>query len=99
MVFCNCGQDAIIVTSWTDLNPGRRFYSCPTMNPNCGRFIGCVDPPMCSRAVAIIPGLLRHRNQVDAELAKMREKNRLKNNIITGLLILLGFVFWMYVKG
>ncbi|KAF5791377.1 putative transcription factor GRF family [Helianthus annuus] len=38
MVLCNCGQDAIIVTSWTDLNPGRRFCSCPTMNPNCGRF-------------------------------------------------------------
>ncbi|KAJ0534890.1 putative transcription factor GRF family [Helianthus annuus] len=122
MVLCNCGQDAIIVTSWTDLNPGRRFCSCPTMVmytitdfnslglkkfdpfvflcriPTVEDFIGWVDPPMCSRAVAIILGLLRHRNQVDVELAKMREKNRLKNKIITVLLIVLGFVFWMYVK-
>ncbi|KAJ0534894.1 hypothetical protein HanIR_Chr09g0424801 [Helianthus annuus] len=53
---------------------------------------------MCSRAVAIIPGLLRHRNQVDAELAKMHEKNWLKNKITMVLLIVLGFVFWMYLK-
>ena len=26
---CSCGRIAVIRTSWTDDNPGRRFYSCP----------------------------------------------------------------------
>ncbi|KAF5777957.1 putative transcription factor GRF family [Helianthus annuus] len=25
---CSCGRIATIRTSWTDDNPGRRFYSC-----------------------------------------------------------------------
>ncbi|KAJ0835646.1 hypothetical protein HanRHA438_Chr16g0757751 [Helianthus annuus] len=47
------------------------------MNPNCRRFLGWVPPPppTCNRAVSIIPGFLRHRNQVEVELTKMREKN------------------------
>lgn len=29
MVNCSCGRRAVIRTSWTNINPGRRFYSCP----------------------------------------------------------------------
>ncbi|GJX81898.1 zinc finger, GRF-type containing protein [Tanacetum coccineum] len=34
MVCCACGLEAVIRTSWTNQNPGRRFYGCPTLNPN-----------------------------------------------------------------
>ncbi|GJS67215.1 zinc finger, GRF-type containing protein [Tanacetum coccineum] len=27
---CACGLEAVIRTSWTNRNPGRRFYGCPT---------------------------------------------------------------------
>lgn len=29
MNLCRCGLPAKIVTSWTDNNPGRRFFGCP----------------------------------------------------------------------
>ncbi|MFS7988392.1 hypothetical protein Hanom_Chr11g01034321 [Helianthus anomalus] len=47
---------------------------------------------MCPRAIAIIPGLLRYRNQMELEVAQLQEKNRLKNKIILVLLMILGFV-------
>ncbi|KAL8241209.1 hypothetical protein R6Q59_014564, partial [Mikania micrantha] len=29
MVVCHCGRLATMKTSWTNNNPGRRFYTCP----------------------------------------------------------------------
>ncbi|KAL4564580.1 hypothetical protein LXL04_028644 [Taraxacum kok-saghyz] len=29
MVVCFCVRNALMRTSWTDLNPGRRFWGCP----------------------------------------------------------------------
>ncbi|KAH7864598.1 hypothetical protein Vadar_031539 [Vaccinium darrowii] len=56
------------------MNPGRRFSSCP--NNNCKDFVW-VDPPMCQRAVQIIPGLLRRSNRLEVELhnSKVRVRN------------------------
>ncbi|GJS79517.1 zinc finger, GRF-type containing protein [Tanacetum coccineum] len=31
MVHCACGLEAVMRTSWTNRNPGRRFYGCPTL--------------------------------------------------------------------
>nr|GEV15174.1 zinc finger, GRF-type [Tanacetum cinerariifolium] len=31
MIRCACGLKAVIRTSWTNRNPGRRFYGCPTI--------------------------------------------------------------------
>lgn len=56
---CFCGNPAVVRTSWTNINPGRRFQACSQV-PGCGFFVW-VDPPMCARAIAIIPGLLRTR--------------------------------------
>ncbi|GKE25159.1 zinc finger, GRF-type containing protein [Tanacetum coccineum] len=32
MVVCPCGEDVVVRTSWTNHNPGRRFYACRPMN-------------------------------------------------------------------
>ncbi|GJY90700.1 hypothetical protein Tco_0505896, partial [Tanacetum coccineum] len=45
-------------TSLTDRNPGRRFYGCRNEATNYD-FRGWVDPPICVRAVDVIPRLLR----------------------------------------
>lgn len=63
MVLCFCGKVDVVKTSWTPLNPGRRFFACPMNDSVCG-FIGWLDPPMCARSKAIIPGLLRNLNSV-----------------------------------
>ncbi|GKC79968.1 zinc finger, GRF-type containing protein [Tanacetum coccineum] len=76
MVRCACGLEAVIRTSWTNRNPGRRFYGCPTLSPTCVNFLRWYDPPMCQRSVQIIPGLLRSRNELEEILAMVEEKRR-----------------------
>ncbi|PWA95313.1 zinc finger, GRF-type [Artemisia annua] len=76
MVQCWCGQTAVVRTSWTNRNPGRRFYGC------CD-FIDWYDPPMCARSVSIIPGLLRARNAIQATLDDTRrEAAKMKKYLI-----------------
>ncbi|KAK1432202.1 hypothetical protein QVD17_09096 [Tagetes erecta] len=67
-VFCSCGYDSIIFTSWTPVNPGWRFHCCIK---ECG-FVAWCDPPMSRRAVEVIPGLLRTIN------ATQNQNRRLK---------------------
>ncbi|KAL8226529.1 hypothetical protein R6Q57_016361 [Mikania cordata] len=64
MVFCGCGKEAVIRTSWTSRYPGRRFYSCPDQESSCS-FITWVDPEMCPRSILIIPGLLKSKNKAE----------------------------------
>ncbi|GMP48496.1 hypothetical protein CsSME_00015826 [Camellia sinensis var. sinensis] len=60
-----CGRRKVIQTSWTDANLGRRFLSYSTNS--CNQFTW-VDPPMCSQAVQIIPGLLKKVNKLETRL-------------------------------
>ncbi|KAL4564507.1 hypothetical protein LXL04_028571 [Taraxacum kok-saghyz] len=66
---------ALMRTSWTDLNPGRRFWGCPKPYSTCG-FIGWIDGPMCERSKRVIPGLLRTLNSVERSLEKSKEETR-----------------------
>ncbi|KAL8249595.1 hypothetical protein R6Q59_006463 [Mikania micrantha] len=60
-VLYSCGFPATTRTSWMSTNPGRRFYCCTINAGGCG-FVGWRDPPMCSKSVDIIMGLLRKNN-------------------------------------
>ncbi|CAL5386141.1 unnamed protein product [Camellia sinensis] len=67
-MFCNvCGRRTLIGTAWTNTNPGRRFLSCP--NSGCIHFTW-IDPPMCNRAMQIIPGLLKKLNKMEAQMKR-----------------------------
>ncbi|KAJ9542225.1 hypothetical protein OSB04_028731 [Centaurea solstitialis] len=66
MVICKCGAYSTIRTSWTNSNPGRRFYCCSRKVKNCG-FICWLDQPLSPRSNDIICGLLKSKN--DAEEA------------------------------
>nr|GEY77418.1 hypothetical protein [Tanacetum cinerariifolium] len=66
----------VIRTSWTNRNPDRRFYGCPTFSPACVNFLMWYDPLMCQRSVKIIPRLLRSRNGLEEILAMVEEKRR-----------------------
>nr|GFA82641.1 zinc finger, GRF-type [Tanacetum cinerariifolium] len=46
-------------TSWTDINPGRRFLACPQIDGERCIYFDLVDPPMCQRAMMVIPRFLR----------------------------------------
>ncbi|KAH7864188.1 hypothetical protein Vadar_026779 [Vaccinium darrowii] len=71
---CNvCGNRREMHTSWTTINPGRRFVSCP--NDSCKDF-AWFDPPMCARSVQIIPGLLKKANKMEAEITRLKAKEK-----------------------
>ena len=83
-----CGAITRITTSWTSINPGRRFFLCP----NCG-FDDWMDPPMCPRSVAIIPGLLRRINNAE-ETARLNGSQATR---MMSLLCLSWVFFVLYV--
>ncbi|PWA42920.1 zinc finger, GRF-type [Artemisia annua] len=79
MVRCpRCNAIGIIKTSWTDINPERRFYCCSKRGTNHG-IIDWYDPPICERAAQIIPELLRNMNSLQASVARYQgEARRMK---------------------
>ncbi|PWA63815.1 zinc finger, GRF-type [Artemisia annua] len=85
MVVCTCGKPAVVKTSWTNRNPGRRFFGCPTIGSNCP-FLGWLDPPICPRSVEIIPGLLRRINdfQEEEEWKKVLNNHYLMDLVLEG---------------
>ncbi|GJW19704.1 zinc finger, GRF-type containing protein [Tanacetum coccineum] len=90
-VRCICGAIAVIKTSWTNHNPGRRFYGCSLME--CNRFVDWVDPAMCPRSVVIITGLLRSLNNHQARLRDVdQERSRLKKYLIVSWVLFLVYV-------
>ncbi|GKB00967.1 zinc finger, GRF-type containing protein [Tanacetum coccineum] len=97
MALCFCGHPAVTRTSWTDVNPGRRFLACPQLNgERCIYFDWVVDPPMCQRDMMIIPGLLRVRNMMEADMMVLVQANRnLKKYLIFSSL---AFAFFLLLS-
>lgn len=85
-----CQAPAIIRTSWTPANPGRRFYCC---SGSCG-FIHWYDPEMCPRATQIIPGLLNSMNDLRATVNQQAIHGR-RLKFILGVSWLLFVVYLM----
>ncbi|KAK6163403.1 hypothetical protein DH2020_000267 [Rehmannia glutinosa] len=73
---CYCGRRAVMRTSWTEDNPGRRFHACLSYNRGGCKFFDWEDPPMCRRSKVIIPGLLKRLNARDAEIEKLQLTNK-----------------------
>ncbi|GKG55980.1 hypothetical protein Tco_0574874, partial [Tanacetum coccineum] len=71
-----CGLPAVTRTSWTDANPGHKFLGCPQIEGQRNIYFGWLDPPMCQRALIIIPGLLRSRNRLEADMMVLVQANR-----------------------
>ena len=88
---CYCGEPAAMKTSWSDENPGRRFFGCPRYrrfsNGHC-RFFLWFDAPLTGRSKAVIVGLLRKVKK--DEVAKRKERIGWLIVVIC-LLVVLGF--------
>ncbi|KAL8256364.1 hypothetical protein R6Q59_031431 [Mikania micrantha] len=48
----------------------------------CQGFLGWLDPPMCPRAVVIIPGLMKSKNKLEDEIKQLKAIIGKKNTII-----------------
>ncbi|GJX30480.1 hypothetical protein Tco_0238559 [Tanacetum coccineum] len=77
MVMCNCWKIAKIKTTWTDRNPGRRFYYCDNLVSYSYQLNQSVD---------VIHGLLRARNQLNEDLEEkymlLKEKEKLVHALV-----------------
>ncbi|CAA0839873.1 zinc knuckle (CCHC-type) family protein [Striga hermonthica] len=95
-VDCYCGRRAVIRTSWTNENPGRRFHACLKKEEGGGCvFFDWYDPPMCRRAKSLILGLLKKMNASEEEILKLKAEtlslaanNRKLKKIILVLVLL-----------
>ncbi|KAL2522825.1 uncharacterized protein Fot_26748 [Forsythia ovata] len=69
---CYCGLVPVMKTSWTEANPGRRFWGCRMYGKaQACKFFDWVDPAPEDRYKSIINGLLRKKNQAEKEKEKM----------------------------
>ncbi|XP_058725508.1 uncharacterized protein LOC131596784 [Vicia villosa] len=87
---CKCGLDAPLMTSWTDANPGRRFYGCGMYKlygkKGCSHF-EWYDEEMSLRAKDLICSLEQRLNAEKCKVieSKVKEdelKMKLKSNSI-----------------
>ncbi|KAK9082608.1 hypothetical protein Scep_029079 [Stephania cephalantha] len=66
--YCYCGQPAVVFTSWTTTNPGRRFYGYRKYEHRSGcEYFNWLDPEMTNRATIVINGLLRKLDRIESE--------------------------------
>ncbi|XP_017245521.1 uncharacterized protein LOC108217189 [Daucus carota subsp. sativus] len=102
---CRCGTAAALKTSWTDSNPGRRFWGCMRFKDNRSNacnFHQWFDPPMCARSKAIIPGLLRRIRNLEDDAKKneaaagVNRPVKRKKSILVLLFVLL--IVWVFVR-
>ncbi|CAN1126837.1 DNA-(apurinic or apyrimidinic site) endonuclease 2 [Linum perenne] len=72
---CRCNEASVLRTSWTEDNPGRRFFTCSrryqVSKGKCGFFLW-VDDPIEDRAKEVINGLLRKLNRYERQMRTHR---------------------------
>lgn len=90
---CRCGVESPLVTSWTDENPGRRFYGCGRyfVRRKCN-FFKWFDPEVPERQKKIIRALLKKNDEL-----KNKER-RLAIVIVVLVVMLLISMFIICVK-
>ncbi|WOH07238.1 hypothetical protein DCAR_0626667 [Daucus carota subsp. sativus] len=93
---CNCNKYAVVHTSWTDTNGGRRFAHCPDFECDYFRW---VDAPLCTRARIIIPGLTRRIDMLEGEMRTLEAINNKVEKMNTwSLYFLLILTSWIMIS-
>ncbi|KAG6468846.1 hypothetical protein ZIOFF_073539 [Zingiber officinale] len=68
-----CGLRATLQTSWTESNPGRRFFSCSKYRQRgCGFFLWH-DPELSERSKTIINELKMHNKKLKLEINELKK--------------------------
>nr|POE65459.1 hypothetical protein CFP56_49538 [Quercus suber] len=77
MCYCPSPAKSVLVVSWTENNPGRRFYGCPNywVGRKC-KFFQWVDDEICARGKVLIPEQRQTILKLEADVStcKNREK-------------------------
>ncbi|KAL3356706.1 hypothetical protein AABB24_017391 [Solanum stoloniferum] len=78
-VRCSHGLLLPLKTSWSDNNPGRRFWSCPYYGARKCNFFRCRDGLIDERSKFIIPKLVKKIKEMDKQLmSKVKIMKKMK---------------------
>ncbi|XP_020082379.1 uncharacterized protein LOC109705975 [Ananas comosus] len=94
---CHCGLPYTIKTSWTQNNPGRRFYGCPRyrmQESNACNYFGWYDPQFTSQSISMVNGLLESNNKLREEAAVAAKRKRWKLTVFVIYGIVSG-IMWL----
>ncbi|CAB4314334.1 unnamed protein product [Prunus armeniaca] len=82
--YCHCGSLIKSRTSWTYMNPGRRFEACDNNHKNRvgEHYFRWLNKETCTRGKNVVPGLLRRTRMMETE---MRETEERKNVVVNTL--------------
>ncbi|KAK8692057.1 hypothetical protein V6N13_075539 [Hibiscus sabdariffa] len=72
---CGCGFSAQLRTSWSNDNPGRRFFGCKnhgSLVHHACRYFSWFGPPMTPRARVVMVGLLKKIKTNEVQRRKER---------------------------
>ncbi|KAI5347821.1 hypothetical protein L3X38_000708 [Prunus dulcis] len=70
-----CGNQCRLTTSWTNNNPGRRFWGCADYGVRRGcAFFEWYDPQVCERSKIVICGLLKRLRKEEEENQKSKKE-------------------------
>lgn len=70
---CYCGYPVVEKTSWTNENPGRRFFGCALWDNESDlscKFFRWKDPEVSQRTKEVILGLLARKKMLEKEIEK-----------------------------
>ncbi|CAL1377189.1 unnamed protein product [Linum trigynum] len=94
--FCHCGEPTDLKTSWTEANPGRRFYGCSRYGTNgaCNYF-RWLDPALDENMRNVL--LNFHRRIRELEKRQNKEVSKFGRKMVS--FIILGAIvfslFWI----
>lgn len=72
-IFCHCGLPVKQFTSWTETNPGRRFYRCPRPQGHVQcQYFAWIDSPIYGRGRDVIINLRKEKRELEQQLYYLR---------------------------
>ncbi|KAJ1382624.1 Zinc finger, GRF-type [Sesbania bispinosa] len=67
--FCTCGVNCKLQTSWTEKNPGRRFFGCGNYGSvEACNFFSWYDPPTSERATKILWSIMQKNEKLKQQI-------------------------------
>ncbi|KAG6523761.1 hypothetical protein ZIOFF_013646 [Zingiber officinale] len=72
-ILCNCELRSILQISWTESNPGRRFFSCPKYRERGCDFFLWYAPEPSERSKTIINELKKNNNKLKLEISELNK--------------------------
>jgi len=97
---CYCGMKTYLRTSWTDKNPGRRFFGCAQYGKgqHC-KYFEWFEPRLCERGGKLVFELRVRIKSMEDERRKQAKKEKRLNVLLfmsSGLIVVLLLGFMCY---